>query len=80
MTIFIDNFLDRLFEYTFFINLFWELLLLKTFFNILYDIVNLKTDSFLYLLIPMSSFIPVLEKIIGQLKKQIYNKSGKKRA
>jgi hypothetical protein len=69
ITISVDIILDRFFKYTIFINIFWIFIDLKTFFTILYDIVDLKTDSFLYLWIPISGLVPIIIKMTGIKKK-----------
>lgn len=72
-TIIIDDFLSKFFNYKILINIFFILLVIKTFSDILFDIISLHTDSFLYLLLPISAFIPELEAIIEIIKSKKSN-------
>ncbi len=66
MTVLIDMLLRRMFKYEFLINILWIVCAIRTFFEILYSITNSRTDSFLYLLLPLASVFPLMDKIIEQ--------------
>lgn len=61
--IIIDIFLRKIFKSIILIKIFWFFLVAKTFFDILFDIIFIHMDSFLYLLIPISAILPYIRNI-----------------